>query len=173
MPIDKPLSRSPSIHAKCDAKGQRTQKRVNGRVVEAYQWLDPLRLSEFHDGREWWRLAYLKGRTPVGVTNGIDSHFLLCDQVGTALPLATAEGHIVQTMQYDSFGKLLQVRGDAVRLPLGFAGGLFDADTGLARAPFITGWRDDDADTGRFSGALACPFLRSPPRPDDTPRLLG
>ena len=130
-----------------DAKGQRTQKRVNGRVVEAYQWLDPLRLSEFHDGREWWRLAYLEGRTPVGVTNGEDSYFLLCDQVGTPLALATTDGHVVQTMQYDSFGNLLQVRGDVVRLPIGFAGGLFDGDTGLTR--FV--WRDYDADTGRFT----------------------
>ena len=50
-------------------------------------------------------------------------------------------------MQYDSFGNLLQVRGDVVRLPLGFAGGLLDADTGLTR--FV--WRDYDADTGRFT----------------------
>ena len=63
------------------------------------------------------------------------------------IALATTEGHVVQTMQYDSFGNLLQVRGDAVRLPLGFAGGLFDADTGLTR--FV--WRDYDADTGRFT----------------------
>jgi len=130
-----------------DAKGQHTEKRVNGRVVEAYRWLDPLRLSEFHDGREWWRLAYFEGRTPVGVTNGDDSYLLLCDQVGTPLALATTDGHVVQTMQYDSFGNLLQVRGDAVRLPLGFAGGLFDGDTGLTR--FV--WRDYDADTGRFT----------------------
>jgi len=130
-----------------DAKGQRTEKRVNGRVVEVYRWLDPLRLGEFHDGREWWRLAYLEGRTPVGVTNGDDSYLLFCDQVGTPLALATTDGHVVQTMQYDSFGNLLQVRGDVVRLPIGFAGGLLDGDTGLTR--FV--WRDYDADTGRFT----------------------
>jgi len=130
-----------------DAMGQRTQKHVNGRVVEAYRWLAPLRPSEFHDGCECWRLAYLEGRTPVGVTNGEDSFLLLCDQVGSPLALATSDGHVVQTMQYDSFGNLLQVRGDAVRLPIGFAGGLFDADTGLTR--FV--WRDYDADTGRFT----------------------
>jgi len=136
-----------------DAKGQRTEKRIDGRVVEAYRWLDPLRLSEFHDGREWWRLAYDSqrpgrgSRTPIGVTNGDDSYFLLCDQTGTPLALATTDGHVVQAMQYDSFGNLLQTRGDAVRLPLGFAGGLFDADTGLTR--FV--WRDYDADTGRFT----------------------
>jgi len=67
--------------------------------------------------------------------------------VGTPLALATTDGNIVQTMQYDSFGNLLQVRGDVVRLPLGFAGELFDADSGLTR--FV--WRDYDADTGRFT----------------------
>jgi YD repeat-containing protein len=112
-----------------DAKGQRTEKRIDGRLGEAYRWLDPLRLSEFHDGREWWRLAYDSerpgrgSRTPLGVTNSEDSYFLLCDQVGTPLALADMDGNVVQAMRYDAFGNLLQVRGDVVRLPLGFAGG--------------------------------------------------
>ncbi|MBU1229189.1 MAG: hypothetical protein KKA55_07875 [Proteobacteria bacterium] len=130
-----------------DSSGLRTEKRVNGRVTEAFRWLDPLRLSEFHDGREWWRLAYLEGRTPVGVTNGEASYFLLADHLGTPLALATPDGSIVQWMRYDAFGNLLAQRGDVVRLPLGFAGGLYDADTGLTR--FV--WRDYDADTGRFT----------------------
>lgn len=136
-----------------DAKGQRTQKLVDGRGVEAYRWLDPLRLSEFHDGREWWRLAYLTerpgcaGRTPIGVTNCDDSYFLLCDQVGMPLALATTDGNVVQAMQYDSFGNPLWGLQRVVQLPLGFAGGLFDADTGLTR--FV--WRDYAADTGRFT----------------------
>ena len=67
--------------------------------------------------------------------------------MGTPLALANLDGGIVQAMQYDAFGNLLATRGDAVRLPLGFAGGLFDADTGLTR--FV--WRDYDADTGRFT----------------------
>ena len=41
----------------------------------------------------------------------------------------------------DSFGNLLQQRGDVVRLPIGFAGGMYDADTGLTRFP----WRDSNA----------------------------
>ncbi len=136
-----------------DAKGQRTEKRMDGRLVEVYRWLDALRLEEFFDGTRWWRLAYDSerpgrgSRTPVGVTNGDDSYLLYCDQVGTPLALVTVDGHIVQKMQYVSFGNQLQVRGEVVRLPIGFAGGLFDADTGLTR--FV--WRDYDADTGRFT----------------------
>ena len=130
-----------------DENGLRTTKRINGRVVEAFRWLDPLRLEEFHDGRQWWLLAYLEGRTPVGLTNGRDSYFLRCDQLGTPLALATVDGHVVQTMQYDSFGNPLRGLQGPVRLPIGFAGGLYDADTGLTRFS----WRDYDADTGRFT----------------------
>ncbi|MDP2848794.1 MAG: hypothetical protein Q8O35_11480 [Humidesulfovibrio sp.] len=36
----------------------RREKRVDGRLVEAYRWLDPLRLLEFFDGSQWWRLVY-------------------------------------------------------------------------------------------------------------------
>ncbi len=130
-----------------DKHGLRREKRLDGRLVAAYDWLDPLRLSEFFDGREWWRLAYTEGRTPVGVTNGRDSFLLLADQLGTPVALATPDGRIVQSMRYDSFGNLLESRGGVVDLPLGFAGGLFDRDTGLTR--FV--WREYDAETGRFT----------------------
>jgi len=43
-------------------------------------------------------------------------------------------------MRYGSFGNALGGHHRAVRLPIGFAGGLYDADTGLTRfvwrAPF-------------------------------------
>lgn len=137
-----------------DALGQRVEKRVDGRLVRAYRWLDPLRLLEFFDGREWWRLVYdpkRAWRAPVAVTNGQESYFIFCDQLGTPLALANLDGHIVQAIRYDSFGNLLQAPGEAerraLRLPLGFAGGLYDSDTGLTR--YV--WRDYDADTGRFT----------------------
>ena len=130
-----------------DADGLRREKRIDGRPAEAFRWLDPLRLLEFYDGERWWRLAYTQGRTPVGVTDGRESYLLLADQLGTPLALATPDGNVVQTMRYDSFGNPLRGLQGPVRLPLGFAGGLFDADTGLTR--FV--WRDYDADTGRFT----------------------
>ncbi len=128
----------------------RREKRANGRLVEAYQWRDPLRVEEFFDGERWWRLAYdpeRPSRTPVGVTDGASSFLIVADQLGTPIALADLDGNIVQAMRYDAFGNLLETHGRAVRLPIGFAGGLFDADTGLTR--FV--WRDYDADTGRFT----------------------
>ncbi len=131
-----------------DENGLRTAKRVGGCVETAYLWLDPLRLGGFHDGSQWWRFLYdAQGRSPVGLENGREQYLLLCDQLGTPLALATTDGHVVQAMQYDSFGNPLRGLQGPVRLPLGFAGGLYDADTGLTRFP----WRDYDADTGRFT----------------------
>ncbi len=135
-----------------DADGLRTEKRVIvdgiSRVVAEYLWLDPLRLGGFHDGNEWWRFLYDdRNRSPLGVENGRERYLILTDQVGTPLALATTDGRVVQYMRYDSFGNLLSQSGNVVRLPLGFAGGLFDAETGLTR--FV--WRDYDADTGRFT----------------------
>lgn len=133
-----------------DAKGQRTEKRLDGRVVEAYRWMNPLRLLEFHDGCEWWRLAYdseRPSRTPIGVTNGDDSYLIYSDHLGTPLGLADLDRNVVQTMRYDAFGNSLRGLQGGVPLPIGFAGGLFDPETGLTRFP----WRDYDADTGRFT----------------------
>jgi RHS repeat-associated protein len=93
------------------------------------------------------RVQQVQGRSPVGVENGREQYLILCDQVGTPLALANPDGSVVQYMRYDSFGNLIEVRGNVVPLPLGFAGGLFDPDTGLTR--FV--WRDYDADTGRFT----------------------
>lgn len=92
--------------------------------------------------------ARIPGRAPVGVTDGERAYLILCDQLGTPVALANLEGDIVQSMRYDSFGNPLRGLQGPVRLPLGFAGGLHDADTGLTR--FV--WRDYDADTGRFTG---------------------
>ena len=138
-----------------DASGLRTEKRLTvkgeSRVVEEFIWLDALRLGAFHDGSQWWRLIYDpqgQNRSPRGLESASGQRLLLlCDQVGTPVALANIDANIVQHMRYDSFGNLLEQRGDIVRLPLGFAGGLYDADTGLTR--FV--WRDYDAATGRFT----------------------
>ncbi len=125
---------SPFLSFRRDAENPR-----RGRIAE--------RTLNLGDSAEIRRYAYDSAGRLARVTDGAVSYLLVTDQLGTPLALVTTDGHVVQTMQYDSFGNLLQIRGDVVRLPLGFAGGLFDADTGLTR--FV--WRDYDADTGRFT----------------------
>ncbi len=54
---------------------------------------------------------------------------------------------MVKAIQYDVFGNMLWDSSPGLRIPLGFAGGLIDPDTGLVRF----GWRDYDPDTGRWT----------------------
>jgi RHS repeat-associated protein len=54
---------------------------------------------------------------------------------------------VVKTISYDSFGNVIEDSNPGFRLPFGFAGGLYDQDTGLVRF----GYRDYDADAGRWT----------------------
>jgi RHS repeat-associated protein len=54
---------------------------------------------------------------------------------------------VVKQVSYDSLGCVLSDSNPAFDMPLGFAGGLYDGDTGLVRF----GYRDYDPDTGRWT----------------------
>ncbi len=70
-----------------------------------------------------------------------------CDQVGTVKLLTDAYGFPVKEILYDSFGVQRQDSLPVLFLPIGFAGGLHDPDTGLVRF----GYRDYDPTVGRFT----------------------
>jgi RHS repeat-associated protein len=55
-------------------------------------------------------------------------------------------GQVVQRMDYDAFGRVLNDTNEGFQ-PFGFAGGLYDDDTGLVRF----GARDYDAHSGRWT----------------------
>lgn len=69
-----------------------------------------------------------------------------CDQVGSLKRLADASGNTVKYINFDSFGNVIQDAFPELRLPLGFASGLWDHDSGLVRF----GCRDYDPHIGRF-----------------------
>ena len=50
-------------------------------------------------------------------------------------------------MDYDEFGRRIAAPGNTIELPFGFAGGLYDEDTGLVRF----GMRDYDPVAGRWT----------------------
>ncbi len=72
---------------------------------------------------------------------------LLTDQLGSVrLVVKVSSGNIVQRMDYDEWGKVVYDSNPGFQ-PFGFAGGIYDAETGLVRF----GARDYDANIGRWT----------------------
>ena len=72
---------------------------------------------------------------------------LITDHLGSVrLVVNAATGEVVQRMNYDAFGRVLNDTNPGFQ-PFGFAGGLYDDDTGFVRF----GARDYDAYAGRWT----------------------
>lgn len=128
--------------------GGRTDKRVNGKLEEEYEWLDLQRLAQFRDTVNDWLFLYGEGgRVPHAATVNDTKYTLHYDQVGSLRAIVSPTGNVVKSIQYDPFGNILWDSNPALRVPIGFAGGLFDPNTGFVRF----GWRDYDLDTGRWT----------------------
>ncbi|MEX0711895.1 MAG: RHS repeat-associated core domain-containing protein, partial [Pirellulales bacterium] len=73
--------------------------------------------------------------------------YVAADQVGTPRVVSDAAGQAVKVLEYDSFGSLMADSNPGFDLPVGFAGGLADAATGLVRF----GLRDYDPAAVRWA----------------------
>ena len=69
------------------------------------------------------------------------------DHLGSPRVISTANGSLVKTISYDSYGNVISDSNPDFTIPFGFAGGLQDSDTGLVRF----GYRDYDPETGRWT----------------------
>lgn len=129
--------------------GQREMKRCNGVLVEAYKWLDFIRLGEFYDGNSNCHFKYDgESRTPyVMQWEDEDLTYLYYDQVGSLRVVADASGNVIKEILYDPFGGIITDSNPDLSIPIGFAGGLHDRDLGFVRF----GWRDFDTFTGRWT----------------------
>ena len=74
-------------------------------------------------------------------------YYVATDQVGSPRTITNASGQIVRLIEYDSFGNVVSDTAPGFDLPVGFAGGLTDAATGLIRF----GYRDYDPQAGRWT----------------------
>lgn len=128
------------------------------------------RVGKWVDGTKEWGMLYKDDIRPIAATNAAGSivatfiyasraHVpdlietstavfrLVTDQIGSVrLVVDTANGSVVQRLDYDEFGNVLVDTNPGFQ-PFGFAGGLYDTDTGLERF----GFRDYDAVTGRWT----------------------
>ena len=138
-----------TIAYKNDALGRRVAKYIDGVVTEKYLWQGRTQLLAVYnaDGSLKSRFLYADARMPVAMETGGQTYYLACDQVGSLRAVADASGTVVKTVTYDSFGNVLEDSNESLAVPFGFAGGLYDADTGLVRF----GYRDYDAEVGRWT----------------------
>lgn len=132
-----------------DEDGQREVKYRNGEMVEAYKWLDFIRLEGFHDGEDGYRFVYDGNeRTPYAMQREDGAAaYLYYDQVGSLRVVADEPGNVIKEVLYDPFGGIIEDSNPDLRIPIGFAGGLHDRDLGFVRF----GWRDYDTFTSRWT----------------------
>ena len=87
--------------------------------------------------------AFQRGQT----YDSADWYYVATDQVGTPKVVTDAAGIVVKVLEQDSWGVVLFDSDAALRLDVGFAGGIPDEVTGLVRF----GWRDYEPAAGRWT----------------------
>lgn len=144
------LANGPTIDYAIDPLGRRTAKRLNGQVQWHLLWLDALRpLAQLKpDGSLDATFHYGdKPNVPEALERGGKLYRILTDHLGSVrVVVDTQTGQIVQEMAYDAWGRVTQDTNPGFQ-PFGYAGGLYDADTGLTRF----GARDYDGEAGRWT----------------------
>ena len=81
------------------------------------------------------------------MTQGGQRYYIISDYQGTPKLVTDRNGNVVKAISYDSFGSVIEDSNPGFRLPFGYAGGLYDPETGLVRF----GYRDYDPDAGRWT----------------------
>lgn len=117
-------------------------------MVQGFLYQDQLKPIAELDGNNQVvsRFIYAdKPNVPTYLIKGGVTYRIVSDHLGSPkLVVNTADGSVVQRMEYDEFGQVTLDTNPGFQ-PFGFAGGIYDRDTGLVRF----GARDYDAQTGR------------------------
>jgi len=133
-----------------DGQNRRIGKQVNGVLAQGFLYLDRLNPVAELDGSGAVIAHFVYGsraNTPDYMLKGGKAYRILADHLGSPrLVVDVSTGVVVQRMDYDAFGRVLTDTNPGFQ-PFGFAGGLYDRDTGLVRF----GARDYDPETGRWT----------------------
>ncbi len=136
------------VEYKVDAQGRRVQRLLDGVPERGWIWRSALQPAAQLSpaGAVTQRYVYTNGTTPALIVTPGASYRLIKDHLGSVRRVVdTATGQVVQQLDYDAWGRVL-VDSNPGFQPFGYAGGLYDADTGLVRF----GARDYDPETGTW-----------------------
>ncbi|OIP99635.1 MAG: hypothetical protein AUK35_07175 [Zetaproteobacteria bacterium CG2_30_46_52] len=144
----------------------RIGKKVNGTLTQGFLYKDQLNpIAELDGaGNVVSRFVYgSKGNVPDYMIKGGATYRIISDHLGSPRLVVDAAGAVVQRMDYDDWGNITYVDTPGFAAhgcanaadtgcigavqPFGFAGGIYDRDTGLTRF----GARDYDPVTGRWT----------------------
>lgn len=141
---------SPTIAYRVDAQNRRIGRLVNGVLSQGFVYQDQLRPAAelTSSGTIAARFVYAeKVSTPSYMVKSGQTYRFVTDQIGSVrLVVDTTSGAVAQQLDYDAFGNVTLDTNPGFQ-PFGFAGGLYDRDTGLVRF----GARDYDAGVGRWT----------------------
>ena len=133
-----------------DPADRRIGKKVNGQLQYGLIYQDSLRpIAEIKPGGGI-RTIFIyaeKANVPSIMIRDNIRYRMISDHLGSVRAVIdTGSNTLVQRMDYDVWGKVINDTNPGFQ-PFGFAGGLYDPDTGLTRF----GARDYDAETGRWT----------------------
>nr|WP_186289551.1 RHS repeat-associated core domain-containing protein [Methylomonas koyamae] len=132
-----------------DGQNRRIGKKVNGSLTQAFLWQGQLQpIAELDgSGNVVSRFVYATGvNVPDYMIKGGVTYRLIKDNLGSPRVVVNiASNTVAQEMEFDEFGRVTKDTNPGFQ-PFGFAGGLYDKDTGLVRF----GARDYDAVIGRW-----------------------
>ncbi|WP_437724312.1 DNRLRE domain-containing protein [Sorangium sp. So ce861] len=133
-----------------DGEAHRIWKQRNGVNVQGFLYRSDLQPAAELDGAGGVvaRFVYGRGRNlPDLMIKGGATYRILTDHLGSPrLVVDVATGVVAQRMDFDEFGRVLLDTNPGFT-PFGFAGGIYDRDTGLVRF----GVRDYDPEAGRWT----------------------
>ncbi len=133
-----------------DPAGQRITVKLNGVITHRWLYADNHRIAAELDaaGNVVSHFVYgVRPNAPELMIRGGDTYRLVTDTRGSIrLVVSINTGTIEQRIDYDEFGRVLFDSNPGFQ-PFGFAGGIYDPQTGLVRF----GRRDYDPETGRWT----------------------
>ncbi len=133
-----------------DGQNRRIGKKVNGKLVQGFVYQSQTQIAAELDsnGNLVKRFVYgSKSNVPDYMVYQGKEYRIISNQVGTPkLVIDVVSGRAVEELSFDEFG-VPRDQDNKSMLPFGFAGGLYDRQTGLVKF----GARDYDPETGRWT----------------------